>query len=174
MLAAQIQAFFQGRSRTLIRMDYQSRLKTAMKLAHADRRALAEALGISVQAVGLVLTGQSKALTAENSAKAARFLAVDPHWLATGEGEPRPLLMHERANLSTEAVEHAAQFDQLTTAEKRLWRTLVLAARSGVSDQEVEAKIPATKTKPASTADEIINRHRIPSAVTAKPKKKSA
>ncbi len=37
-----------------------------------------------------MLTGSSKALTAENTAKAARFLRVDWYWLATGEGEMEP------------------------------------------------------------------------------------
>lgn len=168
------QACFPAQLRTLVRMDYRSRLKTAMKLAQADRRALADALGISVQAVGMVLAGTTKALTAENSAKAARFLGVDAHWLATGEGEARPLLMAERADLSTEAVEHAMQFDRLTVSEKRLWRTLVLAAKSGLSDAEVEERIPATRAKPVTHADEVLRRARIPSPPVKKSPKKAA
>lgn len=53
-----------------------------------SRKQVAEALGISQQALGLVLRGVSKSLTAENNTKAARLLGVNPDWLATGIGEP--------------------------------------------------------------------------------------
>jgi transcriptional regulator with XRE-family HTH domain len=137
-------------------MRYKDRLKSALEIAGQDRKALAEALGISVQAIGQVLTGSTSALTAENNAKAARFLEVDPYWLATGEGSARPPFMKERAGLSAEAVEHASQYDKLTAPEKRLWRTLVMAAKSGVPDHEVEEKTPATRTKPATHADQVL------------------
>jgi transcriptional regulator with XRE-family HTH domain len=113
---------------TLIRMQYKSRLLAAMKLAEVDRKQLAVGIGVSVQAVGQVLTGTTRALTAENSAKAARFLKVDAHWLATGEGEARPPMMQERAALSADAVAHAAAYDQLMPDEKQLWRAMVDAA----------------------------------------------
>lgn len=71
-------------------MTYGTRLDQAIKLAKASRKALGEAMGISEQAVGMVIRGVSGAFNVENSAKAARFLRVDHHWLATGEGEPRP------------------------------------------------------------------------------------
>lgn len=45
-------------------------------------------VGISVQAVGAQLSGKTKSMTAENLAKAAKFLNVNAHWLATGEGSP--------------------------------------------------------------------------------------
>lgn len=41
-----------------------------------------------MQAIGQVIRGDTGALTAENSARAARALGVDHYWLATGEGEP--------------------------------------------------------------------------------------
>jgi SOS-response transcriptional repressor LexA len=65
---------------------YGSRLLIAMEARNATRKDLAAALGVSVQAVGDVLRGKSSAFTAENNAKAAQFLRVDPNWLATGEG----------------------------------------------------------------------------------------
>lgn len=71
-------------------MTYGTRLDQAIKLAKASRKALGEAMGISEQAVGMVVRGDSGAFNVENSARAARFLRVDHHWLATGEGEPRP------------------------------------------------------------------------------------
>ncbi|MCM2575131.1 helix-turn-helix domain-containing protein [Achromobacter xylosoxidans] len=65
---------------------YGSRLEQALQLAGRERIELANAIDVSVQAIGQVIAGKTKALTAENSAKAARFLKVDAYWLATGEG----------------------------------------------------------------------------------------
>lgn len=111
-------------------MGYKERLAHAIELAKSDRQALAVGLGISAQAVGQALGGATKALTAENNAKAARVLGVDAYWLATGEGEPRPALMKERAALSPSAVEFAAAFDKLDERERAIWRSLVEAAKA--------------------------------------------
>ena len=81
-------------------MEFGERLQTALELSHSTREALSRALGISVQAVGQVLVGKTKALTAENCARAARFLRVDSYWLATGEGQPR-----ERSELDLTGTE---------------------------------------------------------------------
>jgi len=67
---------------------YGNRLNEALRLANRERQELADAIAVSVQAVGQVIAGKTKALTAENSERAARFLRVDPYWLATGEGTP--------------------------------------------------------------------------------------
>lgn len=67
-------------------MSYGQRLKTALDHSGKGRKELAEAIGRSVQAVGDVINGKSKAFTAENNAKAAEFLKVNSFWLATGEG----------------------------------------------------------------------------------------
>lgn len=68
---------------------YGERLEHALALAKKDRAALGKELGISIQAIGQVIAGKTKALTAENSVRAARFLDVDQVWLATGEGHPQ-------------------------------------------------------------------------------------
>ena len=59
-------------------------------MAGKKRADLAFALGISVQAIGQVITEgvRASAFTAANSAKAANFLGVNHFWLATGEGLP--------------------------------------------------------------------------------------
>jgi transcriptional regulator with XRE-family HTH domain len=118
---------------------YGDRLAEAMALAgmaEADgstlrkdaRKILAEALGISVQAVGQVLTGKSNAFSAEISARAARFLRVDHFWLATGEGQPR------MPGLSDEAKAFAVRYDQLDANERaKFAAALVLAARNSPS-----------------------------------------
>lgn len=72
-----------------VTMKYGKRLEKALEMAGKDRQALAAALGISPQAVGQVITGGRsgvQAFTAENSARAAKFLGVNHFWLATGEG----------------------------------------------------------------------------------------
>jgi len=71
-------------------MGYGERLEQAMRLAGKTRADIARVTGISVQAVGQCLRGETTALTAENSAKAAQCCAVDHYWLATGDGKSRP------------------------------------------------------------------------------------
>ena len=55
--------------------------------AGVKTQALANAIGVSYQAVKKVLDGKSKAFDAENNSKAAAFLNVNPDWLARGQGE---------------------------------------------------------------------------------------
>lgn len=97
-------------------MTYGGRLQQAMTLAKKVRRDLATALGVSVQAIGQVVTSPTSQLTAENSAKAARYLGVDHHWLATGEGEPRPWV---KPVASPMALDLARQFDTRTPPQLR-------------------------------------------------------
>ena len=67
-------------------MDFATRLRDALTLRNVSTKQLADALGVSSQAVTQVLSGSSKALTAANAARAAQFLSVSFFWLATGEG----------------------------------------------------------------------------------------
>jgi len=70
--------------------SYKDRLAAALKAAQVSDNQLAAHLNVSIQAVRKVAAGTTTAFTAENNAKAARFLRVSPDWLATGEGEMRP------------------------------------------------------------------------------------
>lgn len=65
---------------------YVQRLQEAMeaKRPPADRKALAEAMGITVQALGNVLRGEVRKINYTQASRAARFLEVDLEWL-TGE-----------------------------------------------------------------------------------------
>lgn len=65
---------------------YGERLAAALRSSGKSRLALSDAVGVSVQAIGSVVNGYTKAMTAENNAKAAAFLGCDPNWLATGKG----------------------------------------------------------------------------------------
>lgn len=100
-------------------MQYGERLGKAMELAGKDRSQLAVALGVSSQAVGQVIRGDTSALTAANNARAARFLEVDAFWLATGEGEPRTPMMMERLALSAQAVYIGRLLDAIDDYAKR-------------------------------------------------------
>ncbi len=62
---------------------YSDRLKAAMKDRKVDVATLAAHLDVSYQAVRKV-TELNGAFGAENNAKAARFLNVNPDWLALG------------------------------------------------------------------------------------------
>ena len=55
-----------------------------------DKAGLARRLDITYQAVRKIINGTG-AFGAENTFKAAHFLGVDPHWLATGNGLRKPL-----------------------------------------------------------------------------------
>jgi antitoxin HigA-1 len=69
--------------------NYGQRLALALQIAGKERQELADGINVTVQAIGQVIMGKTKALTAENSAFAAKFLGVNPFWLATGIGDPK-------------------------------------------------------------------------------------
>ena len=93
-------------------MEFGKRLEIALGLAEMDHKEFAAALGVSHQAVYQVLKGDTKALTAANTAKAARILDVDWYWLATGEGVARRGDLAGR--LSTRQAHAAALLDLLS------------------------------------------------------------
>lgn len=118
---------------------YGTRLQTAMELAKADRNALAAALGCSHQAISQVLLGSTRALTAENNAKAAVFLRVDPFWLATGSGEPRSEAWLARQSLTDEGVIVAGRYERLPEQNKRSFaRYLAALAEPDLDHPEEE------------------------------------
>jgi transcriptional regulator with XRE-family HTH domain len=90
---------------------YGKRLQEALTLAKRTRGQLAEALGISPQAIGKIIRpeGRTKTFTAYNNMKAAEFLRVDAYWLATGEGEARP----KRTIYSPRALELAEAYEKI-------------------------------------------------------------
>lgn len=105
--------------------NFSGRLAVAMTMAQASRRALADAVGISVAAVSLVLSGQTSQMTAENTARAARYLGISMHWLATGEGSMLD-------DVSPEAMEIARQLDRLDGGDRR--RALAMCRLAVFSD----------------------------------------
>lgn len=78
-------------------MEYKDRLALAMKDAGKNESELAGSLKVSYQAIKKVLAGTTNALTAANNSNAAKFLGVDSHWLATGNGQQKPQQAHAAA-----------------------------------------------------------------------------
>jgi transcriptional regulator with XRE-family HTH domain len=70
--------------------EYWSRLESAMKARSVSLADLAKHLGLTIQAVRKLPDGKTKELSATNNAKAAKFLGVDPSWLAIGEASSWP------------------------------------------------------------------------------------
>jgi transcriptional regulator with XRE-family HTH domain len=105
-------------------MDYGSRLSKAMKDAGVQRKDLARELGVTVHAIGMVITaagGKERWLSRENHLKAAEFLKVDPNWLMTGNEQPLnvPIAMQANApQFSPTAMELAWLFDQIPVDER--------------------------------------------------------
>lgn len=68
-------------------VEYKDRLQRAMNLRGVGKQELADAIGISYQAVRKAVLGLSGAFNAENNAKAAAHLRVSPDWLAANIGD---------------------------------------------------------------------------------------
>jgi hypothetical protein len=97
---------------TMVEKEKAARIKNPLpfgeRLAHAltlpgnenGFSRLVNDLGVTRQAITKLLDGGSKEMGANNNARAARSLGVDPIWLATGEGIARPgdfqVRWHER------------------------------------------------------------------------------
>lgn len=98
--------------------DFGSRLKLAMTEAEVSRKELASHLGISVQAIGMAIAGQSKAFTAENNAIAAEFLNCNSMWLATGKGSPS-------SSSGVRQIYPTNSVPVLTWSEARNWQKVI-------------------------------------------------
>lgn len=87
-----------------------------------SRSTLAGFLGMSVQGVGMVITGKVAALSTENHSRAADYLHVNHLWLATGEGEMvssgEPTVKHSVDGITPQALELATLFDLIPPADK--------------------------------------------------------
>jgi transcriptional regulator with XRE-family HTH domain len=107
---------------TLDAMTFGQRLEQAIELGQSDRAKLAKALKISVQAVSQAINGNTKAFSAENTVRAARFLRVDSYWLATGEGQARA-----PGNLTPDAIQVATLFDGMSERQRRAFLRVLAA-----------------------------------------------
>lgn len=62
------------------------RIDIALRQVGKSRSELADAIGLSTQAISNLKRRPGSTLRPENVAKAARFMACDLYWLCTGEG----------------------------------------------------------------------------------------
>jgi len=69
---------------------FKDRIEKSITISGKTWEDLRRHLGVTSQAITKLKDSKSKAMNAENCAKAARFFEVDFFWLATGEGRPRP------------------------------------------------------------------------------------
>lgn len=119
--------------------EYKDRLGYAMVGAMLTTPRLAEAMGLSYQAVRKVLQGNSKSFTAENNARAAEVLGVDPSWLATGNPRPEPGYKTVPAATSKNApVPSVQEVDLDGHPDLSAIRTVKLKLQAGVSGFAVE------------------------------------
>lgn len=117
-------------------MTYGSRLQEALKNAQKTRKHLALELDCSVQILGMVITGAGKIerkLSADNHAKAARFLRVNSYWLATGQGSMSEKEQSTTSFLSRDAIELATMLDEVLDQKQRrvLYAQCVLLLSGG-------------------------------------------
>lgn len=113
-------------------VNYSHRLAAAMKLRLVSTAMLASAICMSYQGVKKVLDGKTRGLGTLNNLSAARYLSVDPEWLAVGVSDEVQIagaqMMQEGtddlfspvryacnpADLTPLAIELAYTFDELT------------------------------------------------------------
>ena len=138
--------------------EMQSKTPYAERLAHAMSQSenpltaveLAEAMGITRQAIDKLLKGGSKEMSASNNARAARLLNVDPTWLATGEGTARPaeflVRWHERRLLEL--------YRRLPPDEQDEFADLV-ESRCAIHEQSEGDAPKQTRTLPAPLQDKL-------------------
>lgn len=103
-------------------MDYSERLQQAMTYSQKSRKALSEAIGQSVQSIGMVINRRNGQLSTRANARAAVFMGVDPTWLATGEGsmtDAQEAPDGAPAHLSHDASHLGMWLDKITDPEKR-------------------------------------------------------
>jgi hypothetical protein len=103
-------------------MDYSERLLQAMTYSQKSRKALSEAIGQSVQSIGMVINRRNGQLSTRANARAAAFMGVDPNWLATGEGSMTVAQEPSEgapAHLSHDASHLGMWLDKITDPEKR-------------------------------------------------------
>ncbi len=97
--------------------DYKDRFAEAMRLSGKSTHDIAEALGVSYQAIKKIELGTSKMLKADHNSVAAKCMGVSAEWLATGDGCAVPA---PASTLSLAAQELAARFDEVPNGDEKL------------------------------------------------------
>lgn len=125
----------------LVDVNFAERLREALRVSGKKRKQLAEHLGVTQSTITQAVNGQTAALSAANSARAAEFCRVEALWLATGEGPMR------QAALSPMALDLARRFDRARVEERDRLYALVLYQLQLASVPQ----LPAPTQSPAPT-----------------------
>lgn len=133
-------------------MTYGQRLKQSLEVAGKDRKSLAVALGVSPQAIGMVITGTG-GLSFENNLKAAKFLGIDPEWLKSGGIAlvQSDIQSPKIASPSYGAQELGALFDMIPEVD-RIRRTKAFNAASVAILEVIQSAGAASKSPPSPDA----------------------
>lgn len=130
--------------------EYKDRLAAALAHKGATRIELAAALSCTVQAIGDVLLGKTRAFTAHNNALAAEFLNVNPKWLATGLGS-----MIAPGQLSADILEVARLAETLKGEQRaellKLWRWTAEAQAAREAGASPSLPVPRTEEQGGET-----------------------
>lgn len=124
-------------------------------MLHRDisRERLASMLGISVQAVGQVVTGKTKSFSALNHSLTCRLLQCDDVWLASGKG-PSP---KDSDALRTTTGATGRRTPQLSAADHVIGLGMYLRSLTGYRRTSVSAvlhqMIDAPETADAAAAE---------------------
>jgi hypothetical protein len=137
------------------------------RVSASDRSKLAQAVGVSVQAVGQVLNGASIAFTAASNAKAARYLTCNAYWLATGEESPEI-----SDGLTPAEAQLIRDYRALSDAGREAIRTRVheVAEMARRSDELMQASFGVTAVVPDSKLGDGFKRAPAPPAKKATTK----
>lgn len=151
---------FINRGCTLIVMGTPGeRVRTLRKTQGLTQPVLAKSIGIDQSTLSDIERGAG--FSAEILIRLAEELGTTCEYIMRGRG------------VKTEEMRRAQQAVGALTDEQRL-ELFTALMQPGAVDAVVEAKIPVTKAKPATKADEAIKRARIPSGARKPPAKKTA
>lgn len=117
-----VNPIFQSRTYHLA-MTYGKRLEEALKKAGKSRTELADHIGYTRQAIGMLINfkgNRPRTLNTDAHVKAARFLGVNPDWLLYGSGQMTDPIQGSASSdeVSPTAMELARLFDMVPVSDR--------------------------------------------------------
>lgn len=132
------------------------RINEAYAQANCSKRALARAVGVSAPSVNQWFSGKTQNIQYQYLVKAADFLEVNPHWLATGEG-----LMHDGITKKDKVIEEkdiSDLFNQKTTTKELNETKAVFISRvNELMDSEDDKELVAKLNKVRQAIDLLLS-----------------
>ena len=115
-------------------MALKDRIKAAREFAGLTQEELATRVRVSRPAVVMWESGKTQTIEGENLVRTAYATGVDALWLATGEGDMRPLMVRDDAD----QMPRRLQIAWLKLDDKM--RTHVLAITEAIADNKAGGK----------------------------------